>query len=114
MRVTPLPHTTPVPQFIEILRIAQQKEQRMSENDHSTCKSLLGLLSDYVDGDLSEELCQDIERHTAECQNCRAVVDTLRKTISLYHESAEEPAEISSATRAQLFKILNLEDYLHH
>jgi anti-sigma factor RsiW len=86
----------------------------MSENDHPTCKSLLGLLSDYVDGDLSEELCRDIERHTAECQNCLTVVDTLRKTISLYHESAAEPAEISSATRAQLFKTLNLEDYLQH
>jgi anti-sigma factor RsiW len=86
----------------------------MSENDHSKCKSLLGFLSDYVDGDLSEELCQEIERHAAECQNCRVVMDTLRKTISLYHESAAEPAEVSGATREQLFKTLNLEDYLQH
>ena len=84
----------------------------MSESDHFTCKSLLGLLSDYVDGDLSEELCQDIERHAAECQNCRIVVDTLRKTIFLYHESAAETAEVSGATREKLFKTLNLEDYL--
>ena len=84
----------------------------MSGNDHATCKSLLGFLSDYMDGDLSEELCQEIERHTAECQNCRIVVDTLSKTIRLYHESARESSEISAATRAQLFKTLNLEDYL--
>jgi predicted anti-sigma-YlaC factor YlaD len=84
----------------------------MSEVDHSTCKSLLGFLSDYVDGDLSEELCREIENHAAECQNCRVVVDTLRKTISLYHDSAAEPEEISGQTREKLFKTLKLEDYL--
>jgi anti-sigma factor RsiW len=84
----------------------------MSENDHSTCKSLLGFLSDYVDGDLSEKLCQEIESHAAECENCRIVVDTLRKTISLYHESASGSSEVSGSTRAKLFKTLNLEDYL--
>jgi anti-sigma factor RsiW len=84
----------------------------MSEDDHPKCKYLLGFLSDYVDGNLGEELCQEIESHTAECQNCRVVVDTLRKTISLYHEFAAEPAEVSSKTRTKLFKTLKLEDYL--
>jgi anti-sigma factor RsiW len=84
----------------------------MSENDRSICKSLLGFLSEYVDGDLSEELCREIENHTAECQNCRVVVDTLRKTIALYHVSASETAEVDSATRAKLFKTLDLEDFL--
>jgi anti-sigma factor RsiW len=84
----------------------------MSTNDHSTCQSLLGLLSDYVDGDLSDELCQEIEAHAAGCENCRIVVDTLRKTISLYHGSAAEPAGISGETRTRLFKTLHLEDYL--
>ncbi|MGA2488571.1 MAG: zf-HC2 domain-containing protein [Anaerolineales bacterium] len=86
----------------------------MSEDDHSKCKSLLGFLSDYVDGELSEELCREIENHAAECQNCRVVVDTLRKTVSLYHQSATEPTEVSGATRAHLFKTLNLEDFLQH
>ena len=84
----------------------------MSENDHSTCKSLLPFLSDYMDGDLSEELCREVESHAAECENCRIVVDTLRKTISLYHRSASESPEVSGSTREKLFKTLNLEDYL--
>ncbi len=84
----------------------------MDENDNSTCKSLLGLLSDFVDGDLNEELCREIESHVAECQNCRIVVDTLRKTILLYHQSAEESVEIDEAFRQKLFRTLNLEDYL--
>lgn len=84
----------------------------MSENEHSECKALVGFLSDYLDGELSEELCREIEAHTAGCEDCRIVVDTLRKTISLYHACADEPAEVPGEVRAQLFKTLHLEDYL--
>jgi anti-sigma factor RsiW len=84
----------------------------MSEHDHSKCQFLLGSLSDYVDGTLDEELCEEIERHIAECQNCHVVVDTLRKTISLYHESAAEAGEVPGLVRVRLFRTLNLDDYL--
>lgn len=86
----------------------------MSEHEHSKCRSLLGSLSDYVDGSLGEELCEEIERHVAECQNCHVVVDTLRKTISLYHESAAEPDEVPGVVRERLFRTLNLDDYIRH
>ena len=84
----------------------------MSANNPSQCQSLLVFLSDFVDGDLSEELCQEIENHTAECEHCRIVVDTLRRTISLYRECADETAEIPDEVRSHLFKTLNLEDYM--
>ncbi|MFH1524839.1 MAG: zf-HC2 domain-containing protein [Chloroflexota bacterium] len=86
----------------------------MSNTDHSKCKTSLGSLSDYVDGDLSEELCLQLESHIAECQDCRIVVDTLRKTIYLYHESVAEPAEVPGIVRERLFRTLKLEDYLRH
>jgi len=85
----------------------------MTLDEHATCKSLLGFLSEYVDGNLSEELCREIENHAAGCQNCRIVVDTLRKTISLYHGLASENSEVPAATRERLFKTLNLEDFIH-
>jgi len=86
----------------------------MSEHEHSKCQSLLGSLSDFVDGTLGEGLCEEIERHVAECQNCHVVVDTLRKTISLYHESAAEPDEVPGVVRERLFRTLNLDDYIRH
>jgi len=86
----------------------------MSKHDHSKCQSLLGSLSDYVDGTLGEELCEEIDRHVAECQNCHVVVDTLRKTISLYHDSAAEPGEVPGLVRERLFRTLNLDDYIRH
>jgi predicted anti-sigma-YlaC factor YlaD len=83
----------------------------MDEHDHTKCRALLGSLSDYVDGTLSEQLCRDIERHVSECQNCRIVIDTLKKTISLYHQSAADPTEIPSPVKERLYRTLNLDDY---
>jgi anti-sigma factor RsiW len=85
----------------------------MSENDHTKCKELLGFLSEYVDGSLSEDLCQEIEAHAENCDNCRIVVDTLRKTVSLYNGISDEHSEIPTHVRERLFRTLNLEDYLN-
>jgi anti-sigma factor RsiW len=86
----------------------------MSEPDQTKCRSLLGSMSDYVDGTLSEELCEEIERHIVECRNCHVVVDTLRKTISLYHESAAKTGEVPGVVRERLFRTLNLDDIIRH
>ena len=78
--------------------------------EKKTCKSLLSSLSDYVDGTAQEELCRELERHLAECEDCRIVVDTLKKTVYLYHSTAE--TDMPDAVRERLFKRLNLTDYL--
>jgi hypothetical protein len=39
-------------------------------------------------------------------------VDTLRKTVSLYRECADECPDIPGEVRSHLFKTLNLEDYM--
>ncbi len=83
----------------------------MSDIHDTECERLLGFLSDYVDGEASRELCLQIEHHVAECQNCRVVVDTLRKTISLYQTSSDS-ADVPAEVRERLYKTLNLEDFL--
>jgi anti-sigma factor RsiW len=75
------------------------------------CKDLLGNLSAYIDGSLSDDLCQELQRHMAGCENCRVVFDTLTKTIYLYHASAEE-VEVPAAVRGRLFETLHLDEYL--
>ena len=77
---------------------------------HGECRELLKDLSDYVDGDLDETLCIEIEHHMAECDNCRVVVDTLRKTVLLYHALPPEPMPWEVETR--LLKCLELSEYL--
>ena len=86
----------------------------MTETDRSKCRALLGSLSDYVDGSLADEVCEDVETHLAECQDCRVVVDTLRKTIYLYRTTADESGTVPAPVRERLYRTLKLEDYLQH
>ena len=73
------------------------------------CRNLLGSISDYLDGELQTDLCREIERHLLECQDCRVVVDTIKKTISLYHTSGSA-SEVPEGVRERLYKWLDLED----
>ena len=80
------------------------------EHTHESCRELLSSLGDYVDGTLGDELCAEIERHMKGCNRCRVVVNTLRKTVELYHESAAE-TQLPEDVRNRLYIRLNLEDY---
>lgn len=78
---------------------------------HGNCRHLLDSLSDYIDGTAEQQICAEIERHLAECQNCRVVVDTLRKTVYLYRLDSEEtsmPAEV----KQRLYRCLDLDEFL--
>jgi anti-sigma factor RsiW len=70
----------------------------------------LASISDYVDGIAQEELCRELERHLADCDNCRIVVDTLKKTVYLYQSNSD--TDLPVAVRERLFKRLNLDEYL--
>lgn len=82
------------------------------KHDHQDCSHLLGSLSEYVDGTLGQEFCEEIERHVGECEDCRIVIDTLKKTIYLYHETAE-PSDIPKEVRSRLFKRLDLDEFIN-
>jgi len=74
------------------------------------CRHLLHDLSDYLDGNASAEICAEIERHLADCEDCTAVVDTTRKTVHLYRKLP--PPEMSAGARERLFKTLDLNEFL--
>lgn len=80
--------------------------------DHENCRVLLDSLSAYVDHDLSDDLCAEIERHMLSCENCRIVVNTLRKTVELYHETAQD-VRAPSDVRQRLYVRLDLEEFLN-
>jgi anti-sigma factor (TIGR02949 family) len=77
-------------------------------NHKENCQDLLAAISDYVDGTLQEDMCRELERHLAGCENCRVVVDTLKKTIYLYHSTAAD-RDVPAGVRERLFKRLDLD-----
>ena len=83
----------------------------MNEHTHKNCQELLGSLSSYIDGDLSPELCQELEKHLAGCDDCRVVLNTTKRTIDLVHTPIEKP-DLPEDVRERLFKRLNLDNFL--
>ena len=78
-------------------------------DDKVDCQHLLGDLSDYLDGEAAAEICSEIEGHMAGCEDCRVVIDTLRKTIVLYRTMPQ--LDIPEDARQRLYAALDLEDF---
>ncbi len=80
--------------------------------DHEKCQQLKSEICEYVEGTLSSQLCEDLEKHLDQCPDCTVVVNTLRKTINLYHQTTDVNEPLPKDVRQRLFARLNLDDYL--
>jgi len=56
-----------------------------------TCRELFERLSEYVDGELSEEICAEIRRHMDGCDPCVAFTRTLKKTAEICRRLPSKP-----------------------
>ncbi len=52
-----------------------------------SCADFLAEFGDYIDNVASPELRAHLEEHLHECQTCRVIVDSTRKTIQIVTES---------------------------
>jgi predicted anti-sigma-YlaC factor YlaD len=85
---------------------------RPHQHDENECGRVLTHLSDYIDHKLSPELCEELEAHLAECENCRVVFDTLNKTLYLVHQLRETPPKLPEAVEYRLFAVMKLEQFI--
>ena len=74
-------------------------------NRPARCKAMFAELSDYLDEQLDDSLCEELERHMTGCQPCRAFVATLEATIEQCRRSVGECPSLQAARlREQLMK----------
>jgi predicted anti-sigma-YlaC factor YlaD len=64
------------------------------------CKSIVKELSNYLEEALEPSLKSSIEKHLENCEDCRIVVDTTKKTVQIFCNS--EPAPLPEDTRQRL------------
>ncbi len=81
----------------------------MTHHKETCCQDILNNLCAYVDGDLDAKTCQQIELHLETCHKCRVIVDTLKKTISIYQWDGKE-THLPDEIRSRLFMKLALND----
>ncbi|MFQ5817713.1 MAG: anti-sigma factor family protein [Terriglobia bacterium] len=68
------------------------------------CKEVVRELSNLLDGELTPNLLEELERHLHHCVDCRIVVDTTRKTIAIFQHS--EPMPLPEGVRHRLQQAL--------
>jgi RNA polymerase sigma-70 factor (ECF subfamily) len=68
------------------------------------CREYLENLCAFVDGEADDSVCREIEKHLADCPDCRIMVDTLRQTVRLCREGKEE--HMPEALKARMEEML--------
>lgn len=68
------------------------------------CREVIRELSSYLDGELTSEAMAELDRHLGNCEDCRLVVDTVRKTIDIYCKA--EPVPLPDDVRSRLHDAL--------
>jgi predicted anti-sigma-YlaC factor YlaD len=81
----------------------------MKDKNCRTCQVILDKLNAYMDGDLSDIDCKEIETHLATCENCQIVLHTLEKTIYLYRKE-REAIKLPEDAKQRLFTCLGLNE----
>jgi RNA polymerase sigma-70 factor (ECF subfamily) len=74
-----------------------------------TCPDVLELFSRKVEGEISGNVCAELERHVASCDSCRARCDSLRATLTLCSRAGEDPVppHVERSVREALRRVLD-------
>lgn len=72
------------------------------------CKQVLAELSNYLDGEVPEDLRRALEEHVAKCRRCSVIFDTARQTLRIVcdAEPFDVPFDVSARLYARLRELL--------
>ncbi len=70
------------------------------------CWQVAKHLQEELDARLQSRACREIRKHLAQCPNCMAYLDSLRKTVLLYKRFPDP--HTPKRMRAKLFAVLKL------
>ncbi len=71
-----------------------------SEKPHASCKALFAELSNYLDEQLDDSLCEELERHPDGCEPCTAFLASLESTIQKLRNAP--PNSLTKASAAKI------------
>lgn len=96
----------------ELMRRMPRDQKRAPQPAHrdemlrpARCKAMFAELSDYLDEQLDDSLCEELEQHMNGCGPCKAFVATLEATIEQCRRSARDcPAPEAAKLREELMR----------
>lgn len=60
-------------------------------HEHKHCLALFEKLSEYLDNELDEATCKEIENHVKHCVPCFVCLQTLKRTVDLCKQAVDRP-----------------------
>ncbi len=70
----------------------------------AACEQVIGLIADYLNGELDADLHGRFERHLSQCAECLAYVNTCRETLRLARSLP--PADMPSGIKQRLLELI--------
>jgi anti-sigma factor RsiW len=73
------------------------------------CKQVVQQLSDYLDGELTPALRQELSQHLGECKECDLVVNQTKLTVEIFCDAqmVDLPQQVSTRLHQALRRKLN-------
>ncbi len=74
-----------------------------------SCPDVVSLLSKHLEGEISPEVCAEMERHVASCPGCKGACDSLRQTLTMCKRlpAPEVPEKAKAEVRAAISRFLD-------
>ena len=79
---------------------ARNNKKKKATKKPCGCKALFAELSNYLDDALDESLCDELEKHFADCRPCQAFLDSMAETVERCRR--HEPRQLSPKKAARL------------
>jgi RNA polymerase sigma-70 factor (ECF subfamily) len=77
----------------------EHRAEPAEETRPANCKAMFAELSNYLDEQLDDSMCEQLERHLSNCEPCKAFLTSLKITIDRLRSSPSERFSRASATR---------------
>ena len=61
------------------------------DRDHKHCLEMFKKLSEYIDGELDNVTCAEIEKHANNCVACFSCMETLKRTVAICKNVKDQP-----------------------
>jgi RNA polymerase sigma-70 factor, ECF subfamily len=81
-----------------------------SEKRPATCKALFAQLSNYLDEQLDDSLCEKLDQHLDGCQPCKAFLASLESTIEQLRQAPAESFNKAAAAKLRRELITQMRD----
>jgi RNA polymerase sigma-70 factor, ECF subfamily len=93
-------------------RASSQEQLGKGQPRPARCKAMFAELSNYLDEQLDDSLCEELERHLGGCEPCKAFLSTLEATIDQCRTSRAEAPSSEKAVRLREQLLKNYEQAL--